>query len=54
MVMAIFWGYMVFGELPDLTTWVGMILILASGLYMVFRDIQIGPELTGNRPKLRR
>ena len=54
MVMAIFWGYMVFGELPDLTTWVGMILILASGLYMVFRDIQIGPKLTGNRPKLRR
>ena len=54
MVMAILWGYMVFGELPDLTTWVGMILILASGLYMVFRDIQIGPKLTGNRPKLRR
>ena len=54
MVMAIFWGYTVFGEIPDLNTWIGIILILSSGLYMVFRDIQIHPESTGNRPKLRR
>jgi len=54
MLMAIFWGYTVFGEFPDLTSWIGMTLILASGLYMVFRDIRIRPEPTVNRPKLRR
>ncbi|MAT88098.1 MAG: hypothetical protein CL532_06070 [Aestuariivita sp.] len=54
MVMAILWGYTVFGEIPNLNTWIGITLIISSGLYMVFRDIQIHPESTGNRPKLRR
>ncbi|MFZ8872969.1 MAG: DMT family transporter [Paracoccaceae bacterium] len=54
MVMAIIWGYLIFDDLPDAASWVGMILIIASGLYMVFRDIQLRPNLTGNRPKLRR
>jgi len=44
----------VFGEIPDLASWIGMVLILASGLYMVYRDIELRPEKTGNRPKLRR
>ncbi len=54
MIMAIIWGYLIFNELPDAASWLGMILIIASGLYMVFRDIQLRPNLTGNRPKLRR
>ena len=53
-LMAIIWGYIIFDELPDAASWLGMILIIASGMYMVFRDIQLRPNLTGNRPKLRR
>ena len=54
MVMAIIWGYLIFDDLPDAASWFGMMLIIASGLYMVFRDIQLRPNLTGNRQNLRR
>lgn len=53
-MMAIVWGYLIFDEFPDAASWLGMILIIASGLYMVPRDIELRPNLTGNRPKLRR
>ncbi len=54
LVMAIMWGYLIFNELPDFASLIGMLLIIISGLYMIFRDIQIRPEPAGNRPKLRR
>ena len=54
LVMAIIWGYMIFNEVPNFESWIGILLIIVSGLYMVFRDIQIRPEPTGNRPKLMR
>lgn len=54
MVLAIIWGYLIFNEFPDAASLLGMILIMASGLYMVFRDIKLRPNFTGNRPKLRR
>ena len=54
MVMAIILGYLIFDEFPDAASWLKMILIIASGLHMVFCDIQMHPNLTGNRPKLRR
>lgn len=31
-------GYLVFGNLPDLWTWVGAALIIASGLYIALRE----------------
>ena len=31
MILAILFGYFVFGEIPDLASWIGMVLILASG-----------------------
>lgn len=36
--MAIFWGLVVFGEWPDPVAWGGILLILASGLYMIWRE----------------
>jgi len=36
--MAIAWGLLVFGEWPDMTAWGGISLILASGLYMIWRE----------------
>ncbi len=36
--MAVFWGITVFGEWPDLTTILGIALILGSGLFMVWRE----------------
>lgn len=38
MPMAIFWGVTVFGEWPDFWAWVGILLIVSGGLYMVWRE----------------
>lgn len=38
MPMAIFWGVVIFGTLPDLTGWVGIALICGAGLYTLWRE----------------
>ena len=54
MILAIVFGYFIFGEIPDFASWVGIAFILVSGLYMVYRDTKKMPEAKGHRPKLRR
>jgi drug/metabolite transporter (DMT)-like permease len=39
--LAVLWGAFIFGERPDLVAWAGMALILGSGLYVAFRELQI-------------
>ena len=36
--LAVFWGLMVFGDLPTWEVWTGIALILASGLFVFFRE----------------
>ena len=31
-------GYMFFGDFPDVVTWVGIVIIVASGLYVFYRE----------------
>lgn len=38
MPMAIFWGFVVFAEWPDRIAWAGMLLIIGSGIYMIWRE----------------
>lgn len=38
LVGAVVIGYLVFGNVPDLWTWIGMLVIVASGLYVVLRQ----------------
>ncbi len=33
-----FWGYTLFGDWPDIWTWVGSAIIIASGLYTIARE----------------
>jgi len=54
MPISILWGIMVFGESPDLLGFAGIALIMASGLFMVYRDIQTSQEKIAKRPKFRR
>ena len=37
-VLAIFWGVVVFGEWPDAIAWVGISLIVGGGLFMIWRE----------------
>jgi len=41
MPMAIFWGVFVFGDWPDKWSWAGILLIIGSGLYMIWRETRI-------------
>lgn len=36
--LAIFWGYLIFDDWPTPSEWVGISLIIGSGLYMVYRE----------------
>lgn len=38
MPLAVFWGYAVFGEWPDVPAWAGIGLILGSGLVLIWRE----------------
>ena len=40
-VFATLIGYFVFGDIPDAFTWIGMGLILTSGVFIAFREIQL-------------
>ncbi|MEQ8652981.1 MAG: DMT family transporter [Kiloniellales bacterium] len=35
---AILWGFVFFGNLPDLATWLGLTLIVGAGLFILFRE----------------
>nr|WP_280859688.1 DMT family transporter [Pararhodobacter sp. SW119] len=41
MPMAIFWGYVVFAEWPDRIAWLGFLLIVGSGIFMIWRETQL-------------
>ncbi|MEC7763583.1 MAG: DMT family transporter [Pseudomonadota bacterium] len=40
LLIAAFWGYVVFGDVPDAATWIGGAIIVASGLYIWRRERQ--------------
>ena len=50
MPMAIMWGITLFGTWPDRTAWVGIVLILGSGLYLVWRESRKNHQVTTPLP----
>jgi S-adenosylmethionine uptake transporter len=52
MIWGTFWGWLVFGQLPDLWTWVGAAIIIATGLYILQRERQLARH-SGLKPALR-
>jgi len=45
LIWALSIGYLVFGEVPKDHVWIGMTIILASGLYMVYRENKKRPAI---------
>ncbi len=43
LIWATFYGYVIFGDLPDRWTWLGTIIIVAAGLYTIQRAKSIKP-----------
>lgn len=54
MPLAILWGITVFGTWPDATAWIGIALIIGSGLYLLWRETVRDRPLTARAPTYRR
>ncbi len=54
MPMAIVWGVTVFGTWPDRTAWLGIALILGSGLYLLWRESAKDTRVIAGRTARRR
>jgi len=52
--MAIFWGVTVFGTWPDATAWIGIALIIGSGLYLLWRETVRDARTARRAPTYRR
>lgn len=39
--MAIFWGFLIFGEIPGLRLWIGSALIAGAGIYVLWREARL-------------
>ncbi len=44
-ISAVLFGYLVFGDFPRLMTWVGIVVIAASGLYVIHRERQLSRQI---------
>ncbi|WP_320176746.1 DMT family transporter [Roseovarius pacificus] len=53
MPMAIMWGVTVFGTWPGPTAWAGILLIVGSGLYLVWRETAKNRTITARSPNRR-
>lgn len=51
--LAVFWGLVIFGDLPTWEVWTGIALIIASGLFVFFREKAKAKQVTV-RPVARR
>lgn len=38
------WGFLVFAELPDFWTQIGTAIVIASGIYTIYREARAGPR----------
>lgn len=38
MLVALMWGYVVFGESPDQLTWLGIVIVVSAGVYTFHRE----------------
>lgn len=47
-IFAVLIGYYVFGDIPDMFTWVGTGLIFTAGLFIAFREIHLNRLATQN------
>jgi S-adenosylmethionine uptake transporter len=47
--LSVLWGYLLWRDLPGLHTVVGIVLVVGSGLYVLWRESGRGPEESGAR-----
>jgi drug/metabolite transporter (DMT)-like permease len=53
LVMAVCWGILFFDEWPDLISWIGITLIMSSGLIMLWRERRVNKKVKRPLPRSR-
>ncbi|MEM7068778.1 MAG: DMT family transporter [Pseudomonadota bacterium] len=48
--MAVFWGIMIWGDWPDLNAWVGISMIIGSGIFLIYRENRKNREVASSAP----
>lgn len=54
LLLAVFWGIVIWGEWPTWTTWMGTVLIAGSGVFVALREAQLGGKPSAKRVAGRR
>lgn len=54
LLLAVFWGIVIWGEWPTWTTWMGILLIAGSGIFVALREAQLGGKPSAKRVAGRR
>ena len=49
LIIASFYGYFIFGEKPDLYTWIGALVIFIGIILITIREIQLNKDLIKNK-----
>ncbi|MEO9820109.1 MAG: DMT family transporter [Paracoccaceae bacterium] len=49
--MAVLWGFVIFGDLPELEVWIGIALILGAGLFVFLREHQKARPIAAQKIK---
>ncbi|MGR3492839.1 MAG: DMT family transporter [Shimia sp.] len=52
--LSILWGWLIFGEVPDVVAFAGIALILTSGLFVIWRDQRTESAAMVDAPRTRR
>ncbi len=50
LVLAIVWGITIWGDWPDLFAWIGILMILGSGLYVFWREVLLDRKMVVKHP----
>lgn len=54
MPMAVIWGLTIFGEWPATSAWLGIAMIVGSGLFLLWREAETEDDMATRGPKYRR
>ncbi|HEX8380800.1 MAG TPA: DMT family transporter, partial [Allosphingosinicella sp.] len=52
LLLAVLLGWLIFADEPAPTTWIGAAIIIASGLYTLYREHRLGREAAREAPLL--
>lgn len=51
--LSVLWGFLVLDEVLDIYSWLGIFLIVGSGLFIIFRENNAGTDADSSAPRLR-